>query len=62
MQLAARIRESHSRCRIVLMTGYSEAIVGRSPEALGIDRFLSKPFTAQELSVAIRSVSDTPAS
>jgi CheY-like chemotaxis protein len=44
------------------MTGYSEAIVGRSPEALGIDRFLSKPFTAQELSVAIRSLADVPAS
>jgi PAS domain S-box-containing protein len=51
-ELAALIRETRPGIGIVLMSGYTDHVLGRDTE-LGVVEFLNKPFTAAALSQAV---------
>jgi hypothetical protein len=55
-ELVTHLRERDSRLRIVVMSGYSEDLVGALQDAV----FLPKPFTASELATAVREALDHP--
>jgi CheY-like chemotaxis protein len=46
------------RLKVVLMTGYSELVQGRTSVELGIDKLLPKPFTLDELGRTLREALD----
>lgn len=58
LALAERLRRQHPSLKIVLMSGFSEAIQGRSAKQLGVDALLAKPFTAADIATAIRTGCD----
>ena len=59
LALAEQLRKLPPSVKIVLMSGFSEAIQGRTASQLGVDAVLSKPFTATDIATAIRSACDT---
>jgi CheY-like chemotaxis protein len=58
LALAERLRKLRPSVKIVLMSGFSEAIQGRSASQLGVDALLAKPFTAVDIATAIRAACD----
>jgi CheY-like chemotaxis protein len=52
--LAAKLRDLYPSLKILLMSGFSDAIQGRTATQLGVDALLTKPFTVQELGKAVR--------
>ncbi len=54
--LAARVREEFPETKVLLMSGYPQPMLERADKAVGGGQILSKPFSAQELAVAVRAV------
>ncbi|HEY3451147.1 MAG TPA: DUF3365 domain-containing protein [Myxococcales bacterium] len=54
LSLAASARALRPALKVVLMTGYSEAVQGKTPAELGIDKVLLKPFSLDEMAKALR--------
>ena len=54
LEVAQALRRSNPRARIVLMTGYAEDDARRRFAELGIDAFLQKPFTLNDLGAAMK--------
>src|SRR6185295_10569047 len=57
-ELLETVRREHPELRVLLMSGYSEASVGRQGVDLAAANLLQKPFTSRELLGAVRSVLD----
>ena len=51
--LVARLRETSPSVKVVLMSGFSQAIQGRGASEIGVDAILAKPFTSRELAAAV---------
>jgi CheY-like chemotaxis protein len=56
LELAARAAERAPNIRIILMSGYTDADVGTIGRGERVEGFLSKPFTAESLLEAVRSL------
>ncbi len=56
LELVAVIRRLYPRIRIVVMTGQMQPLTDVNLRHLGIDRFLSKPFTVVELMRAVNQI------
>jgi two-component system cell cycle sensor histidine kinase/response regulator CckA len=56
LELAARAAERAPNVRIILMSGYTDADVGTIGRGERVEGFLSKPFTAESLLEAVRSL------
>ena len=59
-QLLATVRREHPGLRVVLMSGYSEASIGKHGVELAREHFVQKPFSARELLDAVRTALDGP--
>ncbi|MBM4370816.1 MAG: PAS domain S-box protein [Deltaproteobacteria bacterium] len=57
--LARLVRERHAGIRVLFVSGYTEDIVVRQGSLGEGTRFLRKPFTPQDLQVAVRELLDT---
>lgn len=57
-RLAGRLRLLRPGLPVILLTGFSEKLQGRSKEELGIDGLLFKPVDKNELAAVIRDVLD----
>lgn len=53
--LASRARVSRPDLQVLFMSGYSEAIIERQRHHGGVEDLLEKPFTAEELLVAVQN-------
>jgi PAS domain S-box-containing protein len=62
--LIGRLRQVSPSVKVVLMSGFSPDLLGRSASELGIGAILSKPFTQRELAAAVHAAlggrADTP--
>ncbi len=58
LSLAQGARAVRADLKVVLMTGYSELVQGRTSVELGIDKLLPKPFTLDELGRTLREALD----
>lgn len=58
-ELAKRVREESSDIRILFMSGYPEPMLKRRHNTDALGAVLNKPFSAEELAVAIRTALDT---
>jgi signal transduction histidine kinase/ActR/RegA family two-component response regulator len=56
MELAEKIHALRPGLPIILCSGYSDAVAGKSPGRVGIRKFLAKPFEMRDLAVTIRQV------
>jgi CheY-like chemotaxis protein len=57
--LAQKLKEARSDIPIILCTGYSQTISQEKAESMGIDGFVMKPLSRNELGETIRRVLDT---
>ncbi len=55
-QLAESVRKINPHIPIILTTGYSEKITATQANEMGIDHFISKPFSPKELALLIRQL------
>ena len=55
LALIERLRETSPSVKVVLMSGVSPVLQGRSAGEMGIDAFVAKPFTRRELATAVRA-------
>jgi PAS domain S-box-containing protein len=55
LALIERLRETSPSVKVVLMSGVSPILQGRSASEMGIDAFVAKPFTRRELAAAVRA-------
>jgi DNA-binding response OmpR family regulator len=55
LALIERLRETSPSIKVVLMSGVSPVLPGRSASEMGIDAFVAKPFTRRELAIAVRA-------
>ena len=55
-QLAESVRKINPHIPIILTTGYSEKITATQSNEMGIDHFISKPFSPKELALLIRQL------
>lgn len=56
LELSERVRRSLPGTKIIILTGYDEFEYARKAITLGIEEFVLKPFSAQELLQALRKV------
>jgi CheY-like chemotaxis protein len=56
--LAQKLREMRPDIPLILCTGYSETISQEKAESMGIDGFVMKPLSKNELGEAVRRVLD----
>jgi CheY-like chemotaxis protein len=56
MELAEKIHALRPDLPIILCSGYSDAVAGKSPGRVGIRKFLAKPFEMRDLAVTIRQI------
>lgn len=59
-ELCGMLHELYPRLRILLMSGYDEAEIGRRCGAIDSRGFLKKPFTATELVERVKEMLDRP--
>jgi PAS domain S-box-containing protein len=59
-ELARKILSVRDKCPVILCTGYSETITEIGAVEMGIRKYLSKPFSNQDLALAIREILDDP--
>jgi CheY-like chemotaxis protein len=53
VELACELHKLRPEIPVVLTSGYSESLHGKSPEAVGVRSILWKPYTVEELSRAV---------
>lgn len=58
-ELAQTAKTFRSDIPVILCSGFSELINKKKTDALGINKFLTKPVTMHELAEAIREVLDS---
>jgi CheY-like chemotaxis protein len=59
--LAQKLKEIRPDIPVILCTGYSETISKEKAESMGIDGFVMKPLSRNELAETVRRVLDTKA-
>ena len=59
--LAQKLKEIRPDIPVILCTGYSETISQEKAESMGIDGFVMKPLSRNELGETVRRVLDTKA-
>jgi len=59
-EVANRLREARPGLRTLFVSGYTDDAVLRHGVAAGLDPFLAKPFTPEELTRCVRDVLDDP--
>jgi CheY-like chemotaxis protein len=55
-ELARRVREMRPDIKTLFMSGYTEELVNADGRLDGMDGFLSKPFTAEELTRKVAEI------
>jgi CheY-like chemotaxis protein len=58
VELARRVRLRFPDVRVILISGKATYLATHTPEEAGVDAFLAKPFTCQELEAVIMEVMD----
>ena len=58
IELAEKMRSRHPDLCIILSTGYSAELAGKTVDPDACSRFLAKPYTANELLCAVRQTLD----
>lgn len=58
LQLLERIRQVHSECRTIIVSGYNEFTYAKEAMALGVRSYILKPVEEGELYEAIRSLTE----
>ncbi len=61
IKLAQKLKEIRPDTPLILCTGYSETISREKAESMGIDGFVMKPLSRNELAETIRRLLDTKA-
>jgi PAS domain S-box-containing protein len=56
IQLAERLMQIRPDIPIVLCTGFSEVVDGKEAKAMGIQKFMMKPFSARQLAETVRRI------
>lgn len=56
IQLAERLMQIRPDIPVILCTGFSEVVDGKEAKAMGIQKFMMKPFSARQLAETIRRI------
>jgi YesN/AraC family two-component response regulator len=55
-ELASRLKDSRPALPVILISGFSQVVTGKSPEALGVEAVMMKPVNHGELITTIREL------